>query len=197
MKKFLIIVFVFLSCDLISQVYFTRTAHVLVKSQNNVKNIEADNYQIVSSIDLKSGDIRFEGLLKSFEFKLGALDRVFSSKSIDVSKYPKFRFVGKLTSSNKINIDNSSGQDVTVEGTLYLWDEKRKTSAQGTITSLGNGKFKTHSEFVMSIEEKSMNKLNQLIDQKLPDIVNITTDRFGVDRNIKVKLEAEYSLRNW
>jgi len=86
--------------------------------------------------------------------------------------------------------------DVEVNGTLYLWDEKRVTSATGVINTDGNGGFSANSDFVMRIEENSMHKLNNLIDQKLPDIVNLSTDSFGVDRDIRVSLNASYKLRN-
>ncbi len=190
---FIIIAFVQLN----AQVYYTRTGHVHVRSQNNIKNIEADNYQTISTIDLNTSDVRFEGLLKSFEFKLGALDRVFNSDRINVNQYPKFRFEGNIIGLKNLDLSRVAEYKVLVKGTLYLWDEKRITSADGIIESDGNGGFTASSMFVMRIEEKSMVKLNQIIDQKLPDIVNVSTDSFGVDRDIQIDLTAKYTLRNW
>lgn len=180
-----------------AQIFMTRTAHVNVHSANKLKSIDADNYQVVSSINFETGDIKFEGLLKSFEFKLGALDRVFNSERINVNQYPKFRFEGKLEGFQNIKPDKAGEYTVKVKGTLYLWDEKRITSAVGKVRSDGNGKLYADSDFVMRIEEQSMVKLNELIDQKLPDIVNLSTDTFGVDRDIKINLDAVYTRRQW
>ena len=197
MHKILLVFFFSLVFNLaFSQVFFTRTGHVHVKSQNNVKNIEADNYQVISFVNMETGQVRFEGLLKSFEFKLGALDRVFNSDRINVNQYPKFRFEGTISGLDRVDPYRIGSYDVEVNGTLYLWDEKRVTSATGVINTDGNGGFSANSDFVMRIEENSMHKLNNLIDQKLPDIVNLSTDSFGVDRDIRVSLNASYKLRN-
>jgi len=188
---------VFMATSLPAQVYFSRTAHVAVQSTNNIKNIEADNYQVVSSIEMTTGDIRFEGLLKSFEFRLGALDRVFSSDRIDVSQYPKFRFEGKVYGLEDLDLKGTEPIEVDVKGTLYLWDEKRITSAKGMVTPDGKGGFVARSSFLMTIEEKSMHKLNALIDARLPDAIHISTESFGVSRDISVALDAAYQKRNW
>ena len=198
MHKILLVFFFSLVFNLaFSQVFFTRTGHVHVKSQNNVKNIEADNYQVISFVNMETGEVRFEGLLKSFEFKLGALDRVFNSDRINVNQYPKFRFEGTISGLDRVDPNRIGSYDVEVNGTLYLWDEKRVTSATGTIETDGKGSFTAKSDFIMRIEEQSMIKLNKLIDEKLPAAVNLSTDSFGVDRDIKISLNASYKLRNW
>lgn len=194
---YILLCFVFSIQTLEAQVYYTRTGHVHVKSSNKIKNVEADNYQIISTIDMLTGEVKFEGLLKSFEFRLGALDRVFNSNRINVNQYPKFRFEGTIKGIKNVDLTKKRDYKVMVNGTLYVWDEKRITSAVGLIRSDGNGGFTAISDFVMRIEEQSMHKLNQLIDEKLPDIVNLSTDSFGVDRDIDIKLDADYKLRNW
>ncbi len=180
-----------------AQVYTSRTAHVHVQSSNKIKNIEADNYQVASVVNFETGEVRFEGLLKSFEFRLGAIDRVFNSERVNVSQYPKFRFEGMLINSKGQNFEKAGRYTTVVEGTLYLWDEKRITSAEGTIISDGKGKLSVQSDFLMRIEEQSMNKLNELIDKKLPEAMNISTATFGVSRDINVSLDADYTRRNW
>jgi hypothetical protein len=200
MRKSLIIsifLSLFLLEGLVCQVYYTNTGHVNVKSENNIKNIEADNYQILSSINMQTGIVKFEGLLKSFEFKLGAIDRVFNSQRINVNQYPKFRFEGKLIGLDGVDLNSKGQYEVEVQGTLYIWDEKRITSAKGMVETNGNGSFKASSDFLMRIEEQSMVKLNKLIDEKLPDVINISTNSIGVDRDIQVGLKADYKLRNW
>ena len=180
-----------------AQVYYTRTGHINVRSENNLKSIEADNYQLISTIDFETQDVNFEGLLKSFEFKLGALDRVFNSSRINVNQYPKIKFEGRVKGIRRIDLSKKKRYEVEVKGKLYIWDEKRVTSAKGVLISDGKGGFRVESDFLMRIEEKSMDKLNQLIDQKLPEAINVSTQTFGVDRDIKIKLRADYTLRNW
>lgn len=180
-----------------SQVYFSRTGHVHVSSKNNIKTIEADNYQIISTVDFETGEINFEGLLKSFEFKLGALDRVFNSERINVNQYPKIKFNGRIKRFRRIKLEVNKEIEVEVHGTLFIWDEKRITNATGTIRLKEDGTIEALSDFSIKIEEASMNKLNNLIDEKVPNVINLSTETFGVSRDIKIELDVTYEKRNW
>ena len=179
------------------QIYYSRTSHVHVSSENSIKTVEVDNYQIISTVNMENGEINFEGLLKSFEFKLGALDRVFNSDRINVNQYPKIKFVGRFKKFKQLKLIVNEEVKVEVLGTLYIWDEKRITSAVGTMKLFPNGKIEAISDFSIKIEEASMHKLNDLIDKKLPSIINLSTESFGVSRDINIDLNVTYNKREW
>ncbi|MBT8231072.1 MAG: hypothetical protein HKO66_04455 [Saprospiraceae bacterium] len=198
MRLLYIILFsLFFFTNISAQVSYSRTGHVHVSSQNSIKTIEADNYQIITTLNFESGEINFEGLLKSFEFRLGALDRVFNSERINVNQYPKIKFEGKILGYKNLELVENKEVEVQVKGILYIWDEKRVTRAKGTLKKLPNGEIHALSDFSIKIEEASMHKLNDLIDQKLPDILNVSTESFGVSRDININLDVNYIPRNW
>lgn len=172
--------------------YLTRTAHVHVHSSNNIKDVTADNYQVRSNINTHTGTIEFTGLLKSFEFTLGALDRAFNSSKVNVAGYPKFNFEGKIMHHKKIDFTKPGVYDIEVRGRLFLWDEKRFTVANGTLEVLADGSLRTESDFVMTIEEKNVDKINMLMGQKLPDIISIDMNTFGVSRDIHMQVKGVY-----
>lgn len=199
MKKnylFTILVLILLTQASIAQELFSRTGHVNVTSQNRIKKVEADNYQVYSTINLKTGKINFEGLLKSFEFKLGAADRVFNSDRVNVSKYPKIRFEGTMPPVD-IDFTTYNETQVDVKGILYIWDEQRVTTAKAVITSIGDGKqVFAYSSFVMKIEKNSMNKINDIMEEKLPDILSVNTETLGISRDINVNLDVTYKIKS-
>jgi len=198
MRTFKLIVgLIFIISNLGAQDYFTRTGHVHVLSENKLKNIEADNYQVISTLDAETGKMIFEGLLKSFEFKFGAIDRAFNSKKLDVNKYPKIRFEGKLLNVDRIDFTSAGQYDVEVDGVLYIWDEKRITKASGIIVIGKDMRITAMSSFIMRIEEQSVNKLNDLMKKKLPEVININTNTLGVSRNIIIDLDLTYKKKNW
>ena len=47
----------------------------------------------------------------------------------------------------------------------------------------------------MKIEEASMQKLNQIMKDKLPSVINISTETLGVSRDIIVNLDATYKVK--
>ncbi len=176
-----------------AQLFSSRVGHLNIQSNNNVKNVEADNYQIASSMNLENGDIKFQGLLKSFEFRLGAIDRVYNSESINVNEYPKIRFDGTMKGHENVDVTTYGEHKVTVKGFLYIWDERRMTEATGTLYTTGDGQVLVNSDFVMKIEEGSMNKLNALIKEKVPSALNISTSSLGVSQDINVSLDVTYN----
>lgn len=196
MRTLLFGIFVLLlHTSLQSQALLSRTGHVNIRSENNIKNIEADNYQVISQLNLETGDISFEGLLKSFEFKLGALDRVFASDKVNVKQYPKIKFEGKVTGIDNIDLTQFGEYQVQVDGYLYIWNEKRRTKATGTLTSIGDGKqVFAYSGFLMNIEEGSMGKIDQILKEKLPSL-GLSTSSLGISRDINVLLDVSYKLR--
>jgi hypothetical protein len=194
-QQLAILLCVFFSQNSISQTLYSKTGHINVVSENNIKKVEADNYQVYSTVDLSTGDVKFEGLLKSFEFKLGAADRVFSSEKVNIKQYPKIRFEGTIPPVD-LDLDSYSEVTVEVDGMLYIWDEKRRTKAEVQITSVGDGKqVFAYSSFLMRIEEGSMKKLNEIMKEKLPDVLNINTNTLGISRDIIVNLDATYKVK--
>jgi hypothetical protein len=194
-QQLAILLCVFFSQNSISQTLYSKTGHINVVSENNIKKVEADNYQVYSTVDLSTGDVKFEGLLKSFEFKLGAADRVFSSEKVNIKQYPKIRFEGTIPPVD-LDMNNYSEVTVEVDGMLYIWDEKRRTKAEVQITSVGDGKqVFAYSSFLMRIEEGSMKKLNEIMKEKLPDVLNINTNTLGISRDIIVNLDATYKVK--
>ena len=176
-------------------IFVTRTAHIHVKSKNSVKNVEADNYQMRGQIDPITGKVEFVGLLKSFEFKLGALDQAFNHDKVNLTQYPRITYDGKIKNLKSINFSKPGTYDVHIKGTLFIWDEKRVTSAKGKLIVNTDGTIRAESIFDITIEEKNMNKLNSLIKEKLPSVMSLDANTFGVSRNINISLEGNFKKK--
>lgn len=175
--------------------YYTRTAHLNVKSSNKIKNIEADNYQVFSTFNASTGAIVLEGLIKSFEFKFGAANRIFNSKKINVSQYPKIKYVGEVTNLSSVNFSKPGTYNLDIKGMLYIWDEKRVTPAQAVITINADGSITGESSLFFLIEEKNVTKTNQILREKLPSIIDIDVNDLGISRKIYVDADMTYQPR--
>jgi len=78
---------------------------------------------------------------------------------------------------------------------LYIWDEKRVTSAVGTLSVNADGSISGTSEFIMIIEEGSVEKVNQLMKEKLPAIISVDTETLGMSRKVEITLNMTYKAR--
>jgi len=201
MKNISIVLSFFFIFSLISlqstaqDVLVTRTAHIHIKSKNSVKNVEADNYQMRGQIDPLTGKVEFVGLLKSFEFKLGALDQAFNHDKVTLTQYPRITYDGKIKNLKQISFNKPGTYNVNIKGTLYIWDEKRVTSAKGKLIVNGDGTVRAESIFDIRIEEKNVDKLNMIIKEKLPSVMNLDINSFGISRDINISLEGNFTKK--
>jgi len=116
-----LVLFSFLSFSLIGQTsneYSSRTAHLQIKSSNSVSEVEANNYQVYSSINFEEKTISFVGLMSAWEFELGAIDRAFNSDRINLADYPKFTYDGKIKGKSKFK--KPGRYELNVRGFLYI-----------------------------------------------------------------------------
>lgn len=196
-KKFLFLSLLIFSCSFAfaQQKYGSRTAHIKVKTTNKFMDVEADNYQVNSVLDPMTGYVNFLGLLKSFEFKLGAIDQVYNSKMVSSLAKPKFKYVGKITNINSVNFNRPGTYRINVVGDLYVWDHKRTTPGTGTLTVKPDGTIEIASDISFRIEEASVVKANNLMKKYLPAGINVNTDRLGIDRKVSTKLKVTYQKK--
>jgi len=192
---FTLISFLFLTVDAAPSKFVGRTGHIHVESHSKYLDIIADNYQVYSEINTSEGIVTIKGLTKSFEFKLGALDRAFNSDRFTMTDHAKFSFEGKINNLQAIKWERSSTYPIEVTGFLYMGGYKRKTTATGKLIINADGTARAETSFLMRIEEESMNTINKLMKQKLPSVVALDADKLGISRDIQLELKTNLRPR--
>ena len=76
--------------------YITKEGYISFFSHTIVEDIKADNFQVLSVIDTKNGDIAIQLLMKSFIFKKALMQEHFNDSYVESYKYPKGTFRGKI-----------------------------------------------------------------------------------------------------
>ncbi len=176
--------------------FVSRTGHVHVESHSRFLDVIADNYQVYCEIIPGSGLVKARGLIKSFEFKLGALDRAFNSDRVNLREFSKFTYEGYISNINQINFDKPGSYSVQVQGTLYVGNYKRITPAGGTIRVSADGTVRAETSFSIRIEESSVETINRLMKEKLPSIISLDANKLGISRDIQLTLNANFRARN-
>jgi hypothetical protein len=173
-----------------AQNYLTRTAHINVKSANKVQNIVADNYQVACQLNTSTGQFKLIALIKSFEYQIGAVNRVMNTRSIDVTEFPKITFDGKIENLKQVNFSKPGSYPVKFKGVLYVWDESRATEANGVLTVKSDGTIEGKSNFTIAIEEVNTQKIDMIMRQKLPVSLNLQPNTLGISKNILINALA-------
>ena len=104
-----------------------------------MEDIKGDNNQVAGVIDISTGEMVFQALIKSFHFDRALMEEHFNENYMESEKFPKSSFKGKITNLSSVNFSTNGKYDVTVEGDLTIHDVTNKISTKGTIEVVTGG----------------------------------------------------------
>ena len=139
--KRLIVIFTlsFLFYGLKADKYMTKNGYIGFYSHTPMEDIKGDNNQVAGVIDISTGDIVFQTLIKSFHFDRALMEEHFNENYMESDKIPKSSFKGKITNLPSVNFSKNGMYDVNIEGDLTIHDVTNKISTKGTIEVVAGG----------------------------------------------------------
>lgn len=179
MKYLLMIFLVLLSVVPVNaQKYMTRTGYISFFSHTPMEDIKADNNQVASVMDISTGEIVFQVLMKSFHFKKSLMEEHFNSNYVESDKFPRSTFKGKIVNISDVDINNNGVYDVTVEGDLTIHDVTKPVSIKGTLEIL-KGAINAKSVFNIQPEDYNIT---------IPAVV-----RNNIAKTVEVSVDLKYT----
>ncbi len=97
--------------------FIARQGQVSFFSYTSVENIKAENNQVLSIIDLSSGEIAVSMLMNAFIFEKALMREHFNESYIESDLYPKATFEGKISDFDP-NLDGE--QTKIIKGTFSM-----------------------------------------------------------------------------
>lgn len=115
--------------------YLDKEGYISFYSEAPVENIEAQNNQVFSLLDLEKGEIKVQLLIKSFLFEKALMREHFNENYMESHKFPKATFKG--------NIQNWEGSgftqtDVEINGVLTIRNIENPVQLKAEINNSGN-----------------------------------------------------------
>lgn len=156
----------------------TKTGHIDFFSHTPLEDIKADNEQVASVIDLSTGEIVFQVLIKSFKFEKALMEEHFNENYLESDKYPRSTFRGRIIEPELSVLTKEGKHDVTIEGDLNLHNVTRKITAGGVIET-GPGTLRATSKFNIRPADYNI---------KIPSVV-----RDNIAENIEVNVNMNYT----
>lgn len=129
-----------------SQKFITKNGYIGFHSSTPVEDIKADNNQVASVIDISTGEIVFQVLIKSFHFEKTLMEEHFNENYLESEKYPKSTFTGRIVNAGEVNFSKPGIYNVSVAGDLTIHGVTNKAEAKGTI-EVGQGGINASSKF--------------------------------------------------
>lgn len=122
-----------------AQKYITRTGYIGFYSHTPLEDIKADNNQVASVLDVSTGEIVFQALIKSFHFDKTLMEEHFNENYMESEKFPKSGFKGKITDFPAVDLKKNGIYNITVEGDLTIHNVTNKVSTKGTLEVVSAG----------------------------------------------------------
>ena len=175
-SSLLLVGFIVLICNTVfgQDKYYTRTGHVYFLSHTDVIDIDGNNNQVTSFLDIKTGEMVFAVLIKSFEFTLATAKEHFNESYMESHLYPKSKFKGVIKEIGSFDLTNDGEYRVTVEGDLTIHGITKSVSEPGTL-KVKDGKIYGESTFKVAIDDYEI-KVPKIVEDRVAKIVDIKID---------------------
>jgi polyisoprenoid-binding protein YceI len=160
------------------QKYMTKNGFIGFYSHTPMEDIKGDNNQVASVLEISTGDIVFQVLIKSFHFDRALMEEHFNENYMESDKIPKSTFKGKILNIQSVDFKKNGVYEVSVEGDLTIHDVTNKISAKGTIEIVQGG-INASSKFPIVPEDYKIN---------IPGVV-----REKISKNLEVSVSIKYS----
>ena len=152
----------------------SKNSHIWFISNTPLENIEAHNRQAVSMLDPVTGELVFNLLVKSFEFKIALMQEHFNENYMESDKYPKSAFKGKVINNSVIDYKKDGIYAVEVTGDLTIHNVTKPVSTKGTIEVKGSS-VTARAVFIVKPSDYNIT-IPALVENKIAKEVQINVD---------------------
>lgn len=154
MKK---IVFSFImaavSFSINAQKVFTKTGTLYFSATSSIEKIEATTKKAVGVIDMATGAIEIQALIKSFHFEKALMEEHFNENYLESGKYPDTKFVGNIANISSVNLKKDGNYPVKVSGKLTMHGVTKDVQTDGTLSVKGGTIAGAKSSFTIKVAD--------------------------------------------
>jgi hypothetical protein len=161
-----------------AQKYMTKNGYISFYSHTPLEDIKGENNQVAGILEISTGEMVFQVLIKSFHFNSALMEEHFNENYMESDKIPKSTFKGKITNLTAVNFSKNGIYDVTVEGDLTIHDITNRINTKGTI-EVGSGGINASSKFIINPEDYKIG------------IPGVVTEK--ISKNLEITVSIKYA----
>ena len=118
---------------------------------------KADNKTVIASLDIKTGNVAFESIVKSFTFSNPKMQEHFNGdKWMDSDKFPTATFTGKITNLSAVNFKKDGTYTANVSGNLSMHGITKPVTTIASVVVSGK-KLNTTTDFSVKLADFGVN----------------------------------------
>ena len=147
--------------------YLTKQGTISFFSHSPVEDIEAVNNQVLSIVDIETGDVAISVLMKSFMFEKSLMQEHFNENYVESDKFPKAKFKGKIVDFE--NLENKS--KVSIEGGLTIHGITKEVKVDTNI-AIDNDNLVLNGVFTVIVADYQI-KIPSVVKNNIAKIIEI------------------------
>ncbi|MEO8860715.1 MAG: YceI family protein [Ginsengibacter sp.] len=155
-----------------SQVYFTKNGSISFFSKASMEDIKADNNQVISIINIQSGEIRFSVLNNAFHFPKAMMEEHFNSDYIESDKFPTSTFKGNIADINKVDVSKNATYSLVAQGDLSIHGISKPVTTVAMFT-VNDGQIEGTAVFKILLKDYDI-KIPSLVINNIAEKIEIT-----------------------
>lgn len=137
------------------------------------EEVKAQNKTATVVLNPENGEIAALALIKGFRFKTALMEEHFNENYIESNKYPKATFKGKVYGFD-MSILSETNRDFTIKGILELHGKSKEITIPAKIRKNGDG-IQLTSDFTVNSEDFDI-RIPKMVSNKVSKKVNISLD---------------------
>lgn len=151
--------------------YIDRAGKASFFSSAPLENIEAHSEQVVSILDVKSGEVVASMLMRSFNFRKALMEEHFNENYVESHKYPKAVFKGKITNLADFNAGKEGKHMFNIEGDITLHGVTRPLQVKAEATVV-QGKIQAKATFPLRVADFKI-EVPRLVTNNIAEVVEV------------------------
>lgn len=169
--RLLVFLFLLSSIALHAQKFTSEKALITFFSDAAIEDIKAENNRVGSLFNATNGEIVYIVKINDFKFDKALMREHFNEKYMEIEKFPKSTFNGKILG---FNANTAGEQKVRAVGVLNIHGVNKNVEIPGTLEFAG-GKAIMKAKFMVKLADYNI-KIPKLVWQNIAEEVEVKID---------------------
>ena len=139
-----------------------------------MEDIDGNNHQVGSILDVKTGEIVFNALIKSFEFSRALMQEHFNENYMESDKIPNAKFKGQVVNMKDIDLKKDGDYPIDVKGDLNVHGVVKNILVKANM-QVKNGKIMATSKFTVTASDFNIS-IPSVVKEKIAKDIEVTVE---------------------
>ncbi len=155
--------------------YYTQNGKISFFSSTPVEDIQAENTQVNSVLNVETGALSFRVPVRQFQFPNKLMQEHFNENYLETHKYPTSDFKGRIMDFKRIDLQTPGTYQVSVTGELTIHGVTRTVTERGTLAVRPDGQIAAQAQFPVLLKDYKI-KIPKLVVANIAEQVAVKAD---------------------